>query len=238
MAFELRSLQREFCDDRTLVRNEVETYFRALRRVNCLCWFARPFQDHIPRLIGCERCENLSILDVGAGDGFLGETLCDWAKGRHWEWSITSLDINFQALRISKSPRRVAGSVLCLPFHDASFDVVIASQMTHHLNEHDALVLHFQEAWRVARTAVLVSDLHRNAALHGLVCVVALLCGLNRRLRHDGALSVRRGFRLAEWRRLAALAGIPKAEVWLYYGTRILMAASKSVSFISHAASK
>jgi hypothetical protein len=48
-------------------------------------------------------------------------------------------------------------------------------------------------------------------------------------MRADAVISVQRGFRVAEWRRHAAEAEIPSARVWLYAGTRIMLAAKKPV---------
>ena len=55
------------------------------------------------------------------------------------------------------------------------------------------------------------------------------LLRINRTLRNDGLISVRRGFRLGEWRELAARAEIPDAKIWLYYGTRIVLQARKTL---------
>jgi hypothetical protein len=45
--------------------------------------------------------------------------------------------------------------------------------------------------------------------------------------RADAALSVRRGWWIAEWRKLAESAGFGNPRVWTEYGTRILLAHSK-----------
>jgi hypothetical protein len=52
---------------------------------------------------------------------------------------------------------------------------------------------------------------------------------VGRTLQSDGLISVRRGFRLGEWRDLAARAEIPEAGIWLYYGTRIVLQARKTI---------
>jgi hypothetical protein len=46
----------------------------------------------------------------------------------------------------------------------------------------------------------------------------------------DGLISVRRGFRRAEWREMAAQAGIPQVNVWRYHGTRIVLQARKKTA--------
>jgi len=49
-------------------------------------------------------------------------------------------------------------------------------------------------------------------------------------VREDALISVKRGFHRAEWRELAAQAEISGAEVWLYYGTRLVLQARKKLT--------
>lgn len=223
-----RSTQAEYLDTPGRAAQEIAADYRELGRVNWLFRFSHPFEWFITRSLGAERCRRLDFLDLGAGDGLLGECLSRWAARRGWTWRFTNLDLNPQALQLRPGPRNIAGSVLQLPFADGSFDVVIASQMTHHLDHDAEVVTHFREAWRVTRDALLLCDTHRNAGLYGLVWVGTLLCGCSKLLRQDGFISVRRSFRVPEWQALAALAEIPRAKVSLYLGTRLVLQARKA----------
>lgn len=222
-----RSTQAESFDAHDRPAVDIASSYRQLARLNGLFFFSHPFVVTLPRLLGTEHCRSLTLLDVGAGDGLLGRRIEAWAQRRGWRWEVTNLDANPHALALNPGGRNATGSALALPFPDAHFDVVIASQMTHHLADAE-VVTHFREVWRAARRAVVVSDLHRNAFLYALVWLGTRLLGLNQEMRADGVISVRRGFRLSEWRRHAAQAGIPGARVWLYTGTRIMLAARKA----------
>jgi 2-polyprenyl-3-methyl-5-hydroxy-6-metoxy-1,4-benzoquinol methylase len=222
-----RSAQAEYFDDPERSFAEVAEGFRQLRRVNRLFRFADPFQRLLSRWLGAEDCRKLSVLDLGAGDGSLGHELTTWAARRGWIWRVTSLDLSPRGLRLNPQSFSVAGSAVALPFRDQSFDVVIASQMTHHLPDDAAVVQHFREAWRVTRDAIFLNDLHRNLALVALVWLGAHATRLSPEMRADGLLSVRRGWRVQEWQALAARAEIPNAEIRLYLGTRIMLQARK-----------
>ena len=221
-----RSTQAEYFDLPGRPEPEVAASFQDLTRLNRLFRFAHPFQAVLPRWLGAGNCERLEILDVGAGTGLLGKTLTEWARRRGWQWRFTNLDNNPVALKIGRQPDSVVGSALQLPFPDGSFDLVVASQMTHHLSNAE-VVTHWREAWRVTRDAVFISDLHRNPGLYALLWLTLHLIRANPALLEDGLISVRRGFRRGEWRELAARAGIPAANVWRYHGTRIVMQARK-----------
>jgi ubiquinone/menaquinone biosynthesis C-methylase UbiE len=220
-----RSTQAEYFDaERPLA--ELQQFYRSLAIVNSLFMAGEPFQRYIPRLVGQKNVHNLSLLDLGAGDGSLGRSLTLWAARRGWTWRVVNVDMNAEALGLNGSGQNIAGSVLALPFQDSSFDVVIASQMTHHLDE-AAVPQHLREAWRVARQAILISDLHRNTALYMSLWIVFLFARFPESFRTDGVLSVKRAWRVNELRGLAHSAGISDAKVHLYFGARTILQARK-----------
>jgi 2-polyprenyl-3-methyl-5-hydroxy-6-metoxy-1,4-benzoquinol methylase len=228
MFFHRRATQAEYFDspDRSLA--EIVESYEALARINRLFAVAEPFRRRLPILIGAQRCRELSILDLGAGDGSLGAQLAAWARSEHgWDWRVTNVDLSVPALRLSRDGNNVAASVLALPFRDGSFDVVIASQMTHHLEGDAAIIRHLREAWRVSRLAIFLNDLHRGAFLYSMVWLLFQFHRFPPHFREDGLLSVKRGFRVNELQKLAEEAGIPDARAWLYYRSRVMLEASK-----------
>ncbi len=228
MFFHVRSAQAEYFDKPGLSETERSAGFHDLDRLNRLFCFSHPFASRLPTWLGNERCKKLEILDIGAGSGLLGEKLTAWAHRRGWDWRFTNLDTNPVNSKSVGSAKTVTGSALELPFDDGSFDLVVASQMTHHLTN-DQVIRHWREAWRATRDAMFICDLHRNAGLYTMLWLTMHLLRTNHHLREDGLISVKRGFRLPEWRELAARAKIPDANVWLYYGTRIVLQARKTV---------
>jgi SAM-dependent methyltransferase len=221
-----RSTQAEYFDLPDRSEKEIADSFRDLNRINRFFRFSHPFEAVLPCWLGSNNCERLEILDVGAGTGLLGKTLTEWARRRGWQWRFTNLDNNPVALKIGSQSDNIVGSALQLPFADGSFDLVVASQMTHHLTDAE-VVTHWREAWRVTRDAVFISDLHRNPGLYALLWLTLHLMRATPAVLEDGLISVRRGFRRGEWHELAAQAGIPKANVWRYHGTRIILQARK-----------
>lgn len=226
MFFRERSTQAEYFDAPERQEAERVAAFRELDRINHLFRFDHPFVSRLPGWLGEQRCASLDILDVGAGTGLLGRVLSEWAESRGWDWRFTNLDINPVHAEPGDDARFVTGSALELPFAERSFDLVVASQMTHHLTDAE-VVQHWREAWRVTRDAMFICDLHRNAGFYSLLWPALSLMGTGAKLREDGMISIKRGFRRREWRALAARAEIPSPKVWLYYGTRIVLQARK-----------
>lgn len=219
-------MQAEYFDSERSAA-ELQEFYRCLNSVNRLFAFDHLFQFWVPKLVTRDGCQSLSLLDLGAGDGDLGQALNRWAAQRGWHWTVTNLDVSVAALRLSRAGWNVAGSALALPFRDDSFDVVIASQMTHHLADSEAEQM-LREGWRVARQAVVISDLHRNPLLY---LTLHLLCRLRRfpaAFHDDALLSVKRSWRAPELERLAGRAGLSRPQVKVYFAARVLLASSKS----------
>lgn len=227
MFFKRRALQAEYFDSLERTPAEVAHGYAMLNHMNRLFVLVDAFRRYLPKTLGNERCRSLSILDLGAGDGWLGNELSRWAAARGWSWRVTNLDLNPWAASENHSGRFITGSALALPIRDNSFDVVIASQMTHHFNTDDEVCRHFREAWRVTGDLLLLTDLHRNPALYSILWLLLRLHPFPEHFRKDGTLSILRGWRVHEWRALARRAAIPNARVWLYFGARVILQARK-----------
>jgi hypothetical protein len=89
-------------------------------------------------------------------------------------------------------------------------------------------VTHFREAWRVTRDVLFLTDAHRNIGAMAVLWMVLRLMRVPRPFLSDGMLSVRRGWRVAEWEELARRAGIPEFRVSVYFGSRIFLQARKA----------
>jgi ubiquinone/menaquinone biosynthesis C-methylase UbiE len=227
MLLEQRATEPENLDLPGRTLEIVREDYEQLARVNRIFRFAEPFQRLIPATLGAAQCEVMSVLDLGAGDCSMGQTLEQWARQKNWQWDVTHLDISPLALSLNESPRRVVGSALALPFRDNSFDVVIAAQMTHHLEMPDGVVSHFREAYRVARKMVIIYDLHRTLPLYLLVWGTLFCLQVPKDFRDDGLLSVKKGWRPPEWLEMARRAGMMEANVRVDRVARVVLQAVK-----------
>ena len=112
-----------------------------------------------------------------------------------------------------------------LDWPDASFDVVHASLLVHHLEPRDAIAF-LREAGRVARLGVIVNDLVRARRHYVGARVLVALITRNRYTRHDGPMSVQRAYTRMELRALLAGASLqPIGEFRAPFGHRVAIAA-------------
>jgi len=91
----------------------------------------------------------------------------------------------------------VVGDGRALPFADRSIDIVTCSQVLHHFFDEDAEHL-VQELHRVARVRVIISEIRRSQLAVAGIWMASFALGFHPVSRHDGVVSVRRGFTVGE----------------------------------------
>ena len=110
-----------------------------------------------------------------------------------------------------------------LPFASASVDVVTCSQLLHHFAD-DEIPLVLRELDRISRGWVIVSDLRRSWLAACGFWLVSWPLGFHRVTRHDGFVSVLRGFTGDELGRHVLAAAGRRAQVRRHLGYRLTAA--------------
>ena len=141
----------------------------------------------------------LTLLDVGTGFADIPQRAA--VEARRAGFALTTVAVDgapsLAAAARGRVTHALCADALALPFRNASMDVVMCSQLLHHFEETEARRL-IAELNRVARYAVIVSDLRRSwIAAAGFWLVSFPLC-FSPVTRHDGVVSVLRGFTSAE----------------------------------------
>jgi len=136
-----------------------------------------------------------TLLDVGTGAGDIPATARHAAKRAGvtlWTIGIDMAEPLISANRVRNSVV-VRGDALQLPFRDRSVDIVMCSQLLHHFRAGDAVAL-VHEMNRVARLRVVISDLRRSWLAASGLWAASFVLGFHPVSRHDGVVSVMRGF--------------------------------------------
>jgi ubiquinone/menaquinone biosynthesis C-methylase UbiE len=209
---------------------EIRENLRDLERLNRYFGGVRTVLVHLGRMVGEHSQSSLTILDIATGSADIPRAICRWARKRKLAVAIEAVDqgdqvlaaatewsIDFPEIRL----RRVQAPLL--PYPDSSFDYVISSLFFHHLNETEGILL-LREMARVARRGLMVNDLLRSRLAYLLTAIITRLLSGNRLTRHDGPISVLRGFRPQELRRMATKAGLADVQLSYHLWFRIALA--------------
>lgn len=205
-----RSEALELMDDPAIDTRELVESLVQLRRINWVLGSAFPTFEGVRRLwrqAGCPA--HVSLLDVGAGSGESNWLLLRWASLRRIHLRITLLDVHPDICAVAAAfydnePRVTVqqGDLFAVP--PDSVDIVTASLVLHHVPPHQLAGV-VRTLARASRLGLVINDLQRHPVAWLGIWLITRLFSQNRLIRHDGPLSVQRGFRSADFAHLQAL---------------------------------
>ncbi len=198
---------------------------RDLKRVNAHLGGARLSLDAIlPFGRGASGHALLRLLDVGTGAADIPLSLVRHTAKRKPRLEITATDVRPEIVAFAEQTVRGTDITVRLGHiedeADASFDIVHASMVVHHLEPVAAgeLLTHMR---RVARVAVVINDLDRGWRWLIGAWLMTRLFTRNRYTRHDAPLSVHRAYSADELVDVAHEAGLrPVAHYRAWPGYR------------------
>ena len=168
----------------------------------------------------------LRVLDIGAGDASIALAMSRWARGqgRNVQWvclerSPHAAGLARQAVAAANDSRvRVIEGDVLTHQPDQPYDYAIGSLFFHHLAD-DEIVALLERLRTFVRRGVLVNDLRRCGSCYRLWHAISRL--FTPVVRHDMLLSIRRGFRSSELRRLLDRANGVSVSVTRYWFCRL-----------------
>jgi hypothetical protein len=242
-----RSAEKEMMDLPGNPKDLLVEDLRNLRRINRYLGGYRGVMKGLKRLIAEHKMSRFSLLDVGTGSADIPRVIVQWARDRGIEAQVVGLEpeaVTAQVAAIltqeqTNPPfipllqrgkegdfRRCGISVVrgdgnAPPFRAASFDFVLASQMLHHFSEEN-IVAQLRTWSRLARRAIIISDLVRAPIAYYGIRLLTKLFTHNVMTLTDAPLSVQRAFTMAEWHELFRRAEIGPFQVFSVFPYRVL----------------
>jgi SAM-dependent methyltransferase len=164
----------------------------------------------------------LRLLDIGTGLGDIPAAATREARRRQLWLDTIGLELapSIALAASSACTFAVVADAQHLPFADRSVDVVTCSQVLHHFEDDSAERL-LRECTRVARHAVVIGDLRRSWLAVAGLWLASFGLGFHPVSRHDGIVSILRGFTRAELAALVERATGRRATVRHALGWRV-----------------
>ncbi len=160
-------------------------------------------------LRGVPRTRPLTLLDLGTGAGDLPPRAARWASQRGYSLRPLGLELSHTAAAMARRAG-VPCAVACAgapPVADKSVDIVLVSQLAHHLTRESTVRL-LRTCNALARVGVVFADLRRGRMAPLAFRVGAQALRFDRSTVADGITSIRRGYTPEELRALLAEAGV------------------------------
>ena len=211
----------EHLDDPAVGPELRERSLRDVRRANTLLGGSWAVLSELRPLLDATTGPSMTLLDVGTGLADIPSRARRLAAARQVRLVTYGVD---EAASLAKVSATLLDESICadarrLPFGSASVDVVTCSQVLHHFENAEIPVV-LRELSRVARRAVIVSDIRRSWLAAAGFWLSTWPMGFHPVSRHDGLTSVLRGFTGSELRSHVQAIGC-RAAIRRHLGFRL-----------------
>lgn len=215
----MRSTRPEEMDDPELDEAVYRRCLADLAALNRVTMTHRAVLRWLERAVGPAPEREVSVLDVGYGQGDLLRAIAGLAARRGWKTRLSGIDLNPRAAAAARAATpdemridyRVGDVFAYRP--EMRPDFIVTSQFSHHLGDPEIVRL-LQWLEKNAGIGWMITDLHRHfLPLFGFRFLAAAM-RWHRIVRRDGTVSIARGFRRREWRALLEQAGLEAEICW------------------------
>lgn len=201
----LRSDQEEIMDSFELSGEEMQNVLTDLKTVNkylggnniTIGGISKLLKDH-------SLTEEVTIIDLGCGDGEMLRQCARFGKKNGYNLKLIGIDGNSHILEEASNRSAHFKNISFMQLDvfseekfNVPFDIALCTLFLHHFKERSILIL-LQKLIDKARLGVVVNDLGRNYFAFKLFYVVSKIFLKTKVARHDGLVSVARGFKRKE----------------------------------------
>jgi len=204
----------ELLDDPRADPELVGRELRDIARLNALFGGTRAVVRELGPFFERGKRQAWTLLDVGTGLGDIPRAAAAAARRHGITLRLVGIELNRTAARLARgaegngAPLAVAladGGVLPLGPH--SVDVIVASQVLHHLPR--AVAVRWIATFdRVARRGVVLADLRRSRVAMAGVWAASVGLAMSGVTRHDAVVSLKRGYTKRELDEMLRDAGV------------------------------
>lgn len=220
-SFRHRSDAPEWMDDLSFPKAEINRALKDLRKVNR--WLGghrvsihglRPFLDRPQK-------PPVHVLDMGCGNGDFLRHLGKYCDRHKIPVALTGWDRNPNSVESGQDLGQRSGlnfecrDVLSFPKLPDGEVIIVCNLFLHHFK--NPQILEMFRSWRdMGCRAIVVNDLHRNPVAYYLFHVFGFIFRLSGMARHDGLISIQRGFTRRDFRSFNRDLGVEGSIRWMW----------------------
>ena len=230
MDFLRRSYQAELIDDPAMPFAEIRKNLQELDVINT--WLG----GHTISIKGIKKIlqqhaapteKRWHICEIGCGGGDNLRALASWCFNNKITATFTGVDINRNCIQYAsgknyQQPVRFIERDYRLVEFTNNPDILFNSLFCHHFSDEEIPEM-LRWMYNHSESGFFVNDLHRHPVAYHLIKFLTGIFSSSRLVKNDAPLSVRRGFKAMEWKRLLKDANTPGAKVTWEWAFRYLI---------------
>lgn len=213
-SFKQRSYKKELLDRKDIPFGDIKRNMQELDFINRKLGGHDITLDGIVALIQQAPTFNrkLKIVEIGCGGGDNLRAIKEWSNHIKLPVALLGIDINEECISFARSQQRNSGiqfihSDYKLTTFETKSDIVFSSLFCHHFTDEELVD---QLRWMQEKSEIgfFINDLHRHPLAYYSIQLLTRLFSKSYLVKNDAPLSVERGFKGEDWRRIFQKAGI------------------------------
>jgi len=197
-------------DDFDLKGEEMKELLTDLKKVNKWLGGNQVTKRGIVKLLANRsKEETITILDLGCGDGEMLRECARFALREGYQFELIGIDANTFILEEARSRSEDFKNITYKEMDIFSeetkvlkLDIALCTLFLHHFSNQDIQTI-IQKVLNEAKLGIVINDLHRSRLAFWLFKAISTIILKTRIARHDGLVSVARGFKRSELETMA-----------------------------------
>lgn len=229
--FSKRSYQKELLDADNIPFSDIKQNMKELDTINSLLGGHTINKKAIQQLLQHQQhgSASIHICEIGCGDGNNLRNILQWFNNKQIKVQLTGIDMNAYCIAYAQTKDENKGiDFICSNYAAVTFeskpDIIFSSLFCHHFTDEE---LTEQFIWMKANSSIgfFVNDLHRHTVAYHSIKLLSSLFSKSYLVKNDAPLSVQRGFKRNELKKLIQQAQLSHYKLHWKWAFRWLLIA-------------
>ncbi|MEL6390572.1 MAG: methyltransferase domain-containing protein [Bacteroidota bacterium] len=228
LTYPVRSEEEELMDDLSISKDHITLVLRDIRQANHLLGGNAITIKAIKRHIQKHQPQQLTIMDVGCGDGDMLRAIARQLAQSSTTLNLIGVDINPDSIQIARELTSTDDRIRyeCVDILDmnrtlATADIILCTLTLHHFSD-DQLIPLVKRMTTLARRTVIINDLHRSRLAAWLFVPFSHLFMKTKIAKQDGLTSIKSGFVKSDLESYAQRLGLQQSQISWKWAFRYL----------------
>lgn len=231
--FSKRSYEKELLDRTDIPFSDIKRNMQELEFINSNLGGHKITLNGIKKLSNKVNKKQISVCEIGCGGGDNLKAIARWCRKNNIHAQLTGIDINKDCIEYARENyvepdeiNFIISDYRLVKLDTNKPDIIFSSLFTHHLDDQQ-----FEEMlqWcnQNAGYGFFINDLHRHFLAYYSIKFLTQLFSKSYLVKNDAPLSVRRGFRKSEIRKLLRAGRIEHFDIEWKWAFRWLITVQK-----------